>query len=280
MPEQIKNTRNRISGIERSLQIFDVLTEFGRPASAYDIAKTINAPISTIYSIVEDLTSRKMLTRDNNNMVWLGERLLRYGLAYEAQMDVLLEARKEMDHLAAHLKETIQICTRDEGKMVVTAMATGNEHFHVASHIGSRTPINWTASGRLLVGYMDEIECLEMFKKHSETSPNNDAIIDPVLLSKTAKKEFTTGLAIQVSLSEFSVSCIAAPIKGRDGSCIATISVVLPEQKASSNLDYYTTEVQKSANIIELAICSYESITSTIASISTVIRFLLSSLIF
>jgi len=257
MPEQIKNTRNRISGIERSLQIFDVLTEFGRPASAYDIAKTINAPISTIYSIVEDLTSRKMLTRDNNNMVWLGERLLRYGLAYEAQMDVLIEAKNEMDRLAASLKETIQICTRDEGKMVVTAMATGNEHFHVASHIGSRTPINWTASGRLLVGYMDEIECLEMFKKHSETSPNNDAIIDPVPLSKTAKKEFTTGLAIQVSLSEFSVSCIAAPIKGRDGSCIATISVVLPEQKASSNLDYYTTEVQKSANIIELAIGSY-----------------------
>ena len=46
-------TRNRISGIERSLQILDVLTDFGRPASAYDIAKTIGAPISTIYSIVD-----------------------------------------------------------------------------------------------------------------------------------------------------------------------------------------------------------------------------------
>ena len=78
-----------------------------------------------------------------------------------------------------------------------------------------------------------------------------------MLLSKTAKKEFTESLAIQVSLSEFSVSCIAAPIRGRDGSCIATISVVLPELKASSNLDYYTTEVQNSANKIELAIGSY-----------------------
>ena len=104
---------------------------------------------------------------------------------------------------------------------------------------------------------MDENECLEMFMKHSEASPNNDAIIDPLLLSKTSKEEFTAGLAIQVSLSEFSVSCIAAPIKGRDGSCIATISVVLPEQKASSNLDYYTTEVQNSANKIELAIGSF-----------------------
>jgi DNA-binding IclR family transcriptional regulator len=257
MIEKNIKTRNRISGIERSLQILDVLTDFGRPASAYDIAKTIGAPISTIYSIVEDLTSREMLTRDSNNLVWLGPRLLRYGLAYEAQMDVLLEARKEMGHLAAYLKETIQICTRDEGKMVVTAMATGNEHFHVASHIGSRTPINWTASGRLLVGHMDDNECLEMFKNYSETSPNTDTIIDPLQLSKTSKKEFTAGLAIQVSLSEFSVSCIAAPIRGRDGSCIATISVVLPELKASSNLDYFTSEVQKSANKIELAIGSY-----------------------
>ena len=257
MIEKTIKKRNRISGIERSLQILDVLTDFGRPASAYDIAKTIGAPISTIYSIVDDLSTREMLTRDSNNLVWLGPRLLRYGLAYEAQMDVLLEARKEMDHLAVHLKETVQICTRDEGKMVVTAMATGNEHFHVASHIGSRTPINWTASGRLLVGHMSESECLEMFRKYSETSPNIDTIIDPVILSKASKEEFTAGLAIQVSLSEFSVSCIAAPIRGRDGSCIATISVVLPEQKASNNLEYYTTEVQNSANKIELAIGSY-----------------------
>ena len=74
-------TRNRISGIERSLQILDVLTDFGRPASAYDIAKTIGAPISTIYSIVDDLTFRGMLTKNSNNLVWLGPRLLRYGLA-------------------------------------------------------------------------------------------------------------------------------------------------------------------------------------------------------
>jgi DNA-binding IclR family transcriptional regulator len=257
MNEKETKPRNRISGIERSLQILDVLTDFARPASAYDIAKTIGAPISTIYSIVEDLVARQMLTKDSNNLVWLGPRLLRYGLAYEAKMDILLEARKEMDHRAAHLKETIQICTLDEGKMVVTAMATGNEHFHVASHIGSRTPINWTASGRLLVGHMEENECLEMFRKYSETSPNSNTIIDPVELSKTSKEEFTAGLAIQVSLSEFSVSCIAAPIKGRDGSCIATISVVLPEQKASSNIEYFTTEVQNSANKIELAIGSF-----------------------
>ena len=80
--------------------------------------------------------------------------------------------------------------------MVVTAMATGNDHFHVASHIGSRTPINWTASGRLLVGHMSETECLKMFEKHSEKSPNNDAVIDPIQLTKTAKEEFTLGLSL------------------------------------------------------------------------------------
>ena len=72
--------------------------------------------------------------------------LLAKTLGKTSASKLLLEAKKEMDHLAAHLKETIRICTLDEGKMVVTAMATGNEHFHVASHIGSRTPINWTGS--------------------------------------------------------------------------------------------------------------------------------------
>ena len=108
MNEKNIKKRNRISGIERSLQILDVLTDFARPASAYDIAKTIGAPISTIYSIVEDLTSREMLTRDSNNLVWLGPRLLRYGLAYEAQMDVLLEARKEFQTPADWVYEDME----------------------------------------------------------------------------------------------------------------------------------------------------------------------------
>ncbi|TJW42312.1 MAG: IclR family transcriptional regulator, partial [Mesorhizobium sp.] len=41
--------RSRTSGIDRALQILDYLQKQGRPATAYEIAHDIGAPLSTIY---------------------------------------------------------------------------------------------------------------------------------------------------------------------------------------------------------------------------------------
>ena len=43
------NRRVRVSGIDRALQVLDVLQEGGKPAGAYAIAKDIGAPLSTVY---------------------------------------------------------------------------------------------------------------------------------------------------------------------------------------------------------------------------------------
>ena len=50
--------RSRTSGIDRSLQILDLLSARGRPASAYEIAKSIGAPLSTVYTLVDELNER------------------------------------------------------------------------------------------------------------------------------------------------------------------------------------------------------------------------------
>ena len=222
--------------------------------SKYDLAQRTGAPASTIYKIVDDLVDRSMLTRINENAVWLGPRLMRYGLTYRSRMDVFREAKREMEMLAESLGETIQICARDEDMMTVIGMARGEDHFNVASDVGTRLPLNWTASGRLLLGHLDEAERVRIFTEIARPSATGQAETDPVQLADMAGREFEERLAVQMSVSEFAVACIAAPICDENGTCAATISIVLPETHARAEIDTLSTEVRRSAHRIEVAL--------------------------
>lgn len=243
--------RSRVSGIDRALQVIDYLYETGAPAGPYAIAKAIKAPLSTVYVTIDDLVEKNMLARNADGAVWLGARLYHYGLAYARSLDFMSVATHEMHDLCREANEAVQLCGRDGDHMLVLAMADGPSPFQVASRVGTRVPLNWTASGRLLVGHLPPNERIALFKRCARTSPTGRAEIDAASLSEAAAKAFDERLSIQIAESDYAVACIASPICDRDGQCVATISIVLPEQKVLSDEGRYTSQVQASAARIE-----------------------------
>ncbi|TGE90619.1 IclR family transcriptional regulator [Rhizobium sp. SEMIA 4032] len=250
-PDAKTAKRSRVSGIDRALQVIDYLYETGSPAGAYAIAKAIKAPLSTVYVIIDDLVEKNMLARNADGNIWLGARLYHYGLAYARSLDFMGVATHEMHDLCRHAGETVQLCGRDGDHMLVLAMADGPSHFQVASRVGTRVPLNWTASGRLLVGHLPEVERLELFRRCARSSPTGRAEINPETLSQSAAAAFHDRLSIQVAESDYAVACIASPICDNRGECVATISIVLPEQKVLADENHYTEQVRVSAERIE-----------------------------
>ncbi|TGG94868.1 IclR family transcriptional regulator [Natronospirillum operosum] len=247
-------TRQRQTGLDRSLQILDALVDSQRPMTAYQIAATVGAPNSTIYRTVEEMLQRGMLSRSENKEVWLGPRLMRYGLLYQSKLDFFTEARREMERLSEKTSETVQICGRDEGMMVVMAMCESNGHFRVTSHVGTRVPLNWTASGKLLLGHYPESEARKLFAEYARPSPTGRAETDPEKLAQQSCAAFKQGYSIQRSDSEFSVACIAAPIRNAKGECNATISIVLPDTQVEQKGSHLIKVVQAAAREIEARI--------------------------
>jgi DNA-binding IclR family transcriptional regulator len=243
--------RTRTSGLDRMLQILDQLQATGRPATAYEIARSVGAPLSTVYVLIDDLVERRLLDRVDGNMVWLGPRLFHYGLAYGRELDLLSTATDVMQVLAKELGETVQICDHDDGHMVVVAMAEGPGPFHVSSRVGTRVPLSWTASGRLLVGHLSRAERVALFRRHAKPSPTGRAETDAAALADGAAEALARRLSIQIGESDYDVSCIAAPICDAAGGCLATISVVLPEERARRERARYAEAVQKAARNIE-----------------------------
>lgn len=246
--------RTRTSGIDRAMQVMDILTERQSAMTAYDLAKTIGAPVSTVYRLVDELVARNMLSRVEENRIWLGPRLMRYGLVYRSKMDMFAEAKAEMQALSKRTGETVQICTRDDDMMVVIAMAVGEGHFRVTSDVGTRVPLNWTASGRLLLGHLADDDRLRTFQAIAQPSQTGVAEIDPVVLARQSREDYLNRLALQMGNSEYSVACIAAPIRNENGTCVSTMSIVLSEQRVKERLDALTAEVRQAAAAVETAL--------------------------
>ena len=89
----------------------------------------VGAPLSTVYSIINDLVEKNLLARTPEGAIWLGSRLYGYGLTYASSLDYLAVAHEEMNRLSTQVGETVQVCGLEEGMMVVLQMAEGPGHF-------------------------------------------------------------------------------------------------------------------------------------------------------
>jgi DNA-binding IclR family transcriptional regulator len=243
--------RTRTSALDRAVQILDALQDAGKPATAYEIAHRVNAPLSTVYSIINDMVEKNLLSRAADGAIWLGSRLYGYGLAYASSLDYLAVANEEMQRLSAEVEETVQVCGLEEGMMVVLQMAEGPGHFRVTSRVGSRVPVNWTASGRLLAGHLAAAECTAFFTQYAQPSPTGRAETRPDVLAHNARQALDERLSIQIGESDASVACLAAPVMDRSGACVFTISIVMPEAKAEQGTERYAQAVQSVAARIE-----------------------------
>jgi len=246
--------RTRTGAIDRAVQILDALQEANRPATAYEVARMVGAPLSTVYSIINDLTEKNLLTRTADGTIWFGSRLYSYGLSYASSLDYLTVANEKMRELSAEVEETVQVCGLEDGMMVVWQMSEGPGHFRVTSRVGSRVPLNWTASGRLLVGHLPLAEQIAYFTRHAKPSPTGRAETRPEILAASARDALEARLSIQLGESDASVACLAAPVVNASGECVFTISIVMPEAKAAKGSERFAQAVQAAAAQIEASL--------------------------
>ncbi len=244
-------TRSRMSGLLRATQVLDRLVVEGKATSAYDLAKAIHAPVSTIYGVVDALVQAGLLERDTAGAVWFGSRMYHYGLAYGRNVDLLREARAEMRRLANDLGETVQICARHEGFVVIQDMAEASRNLRVSSRIGARVPINWSVSGRFFLAHLPQQEQLEIFRQNAVPSATGRAPLDPGQFVALCEEARRLGYASQLSGTDEGIACIAAPITNASGICEMTISIIMPELRVRETLDSYAAAVREAAARIE-----------------------------
>jgi len=231
--------RKRARGIDRAFDILDHLRAVRAPQRPAEIAQALGAPRSTIYDLVGTLIDHEMLEEtDESGTVFLGRRLYFLGLAYGDHYDLTHKAEAVMQTITTRTAETTQFCMLDGDKYTVALQVEGNRPFRISGNIGDRTPIPWTASGRLLLGALTDDQIIDLIPPEDFTLPSGEAIDIPGFLAEIRQAR-NAGFFSADSIVDSFTHCIAAPVCDSDGRCVATICIVAPKEDAQEHLEAY-----------------------------------------
>ncbi|TKB34011.1 MAG: IclR family transcriptional regulator, partial [Mesorhizobium sp.] len=154
--DEERPANSREKGLNRALHILEFLHATQRAIGIGELAKGLNAPRSTTYTLVRELVGAGLLEMaGDGNRVYFGKKLYLYGMAYMRGNDLLRRGRQEVDTLSRETGETSELCMLQSGRYTIVHSSPGTRPFRISSATGLQIPLPWTASGRLLLAGLE-----------------------------------------------------------------------------------------------------------------------------
>jgi len=218
----------RAKGTDRILDIFEALEKERVPVSRNALARTLDCPRSTIYSLVDQLVARGWLSVGDGGGIVLGHRAGLLGLAYARNSQFEQVAREVVLRVATETGVVTEINVADNWQQLVLISATGRSRNYLRTIEGSRYPLPVTGSARLqLVDVPRELIRRNIPEEDFRLSSGEilpfDRFCDEI--DRAAKD----GYFIARELIERYVGTAGAPILNRNRQCVATLSIILPQ---------------------------------------------------
>ncbi|WFU41594.1 IclR family transcriptional regulator [Bradyrhizobium sp. CB82] len=239
----------RQNGIDRTIDLLEALLHLRAPSKLGDLAKEMGAPRSTVYAIANRLIEADILENvGEGGQIYFGKAVHLYGRAYADANPLHRRCREALEKLATEHNATAQLCALRGNKYVVVDTQDGSGLFRITTDVGVEVPLPWTASGRLLLDHMSPDEIRAFIPREDFQLPDgrrldvNDFIKDVA----RAKRD---GKCTTTALSDRFTSCLAAPIRDRQGVAVATLCFVIPadspKERKTALLDELVTTARE-----------------------------------
>ena len=147
-------------------------------------------------------------------------------------------ARPVLEWITAQTRETSQLCMLESDKYFVAMMNEGSRTFRISADVGERTPIPWTASGRLLLGHLSAKEILALIPPEDFICPHGGHI-DPQEYVESVQTAWKEQFFSFDSIADNFTHCFAAPVLDAEGICQSTVCIIAPKQDAMENYALY-----------------------------------------
>ncbi|KQV37034.1 transcriptional regulator [Rhizobium sp. Root1204] len=197
------------------LTVLETVAEHG-PLSAAEVARRCDINRTVGHRLLITLAQRGYLRRDEEGYT-LGPAIT--ALSRYMATDLAAISRAEMAKLAAETGETVVLHGLDNNEAVVVDQALGQMHLVRVQHTpGSRHPLHKGASGWSILSFQDTKSQSKILRKVDDLEAANKRIAQTKM----------DGFAVSHDELQMGVHGIAVPILRADGTCSASLGILVP----------------------------------------------------
>ncbi|MFT5109912.1 MAG: DNA-binding IclR family transcriptional regulator [Pseudoalteromonas tetraodonis] len=212
--------------LERGMRILECLSAKPQRASLAEISADLNAPKNSTLRLLQTLVSCGYLNREESPPRYrLTGKLLRIGQPHVGEVSLVECSLEAMRALRDQVGETAQlgISSGDEGVIIEKLESTSA--IRIGVEIGLRFPLYNNAPGKTLLAYRPAQAREETIKRIKLDRCTKRTITTRRELKSECESILEKGYSVDWGEADEGIHCVAAPIRDRSGTLIATIWV-------------------------------------------------------
>lgn len=209
-----------------------ILKQFSAAHPEYgvsELARKLDLSKSTAHRLMSTLRAEGLLAQDADTGKYrLGLAMYDLGTSVRSLLDLHEAVIPPMEVLRNRLGETVHVAVLDRREVVYVERLDSPHDLRRFLEIGRRMPASATATGKCLLAYLPDAERDAILDGWDLPAVTKDSITSMRKLKEQLREIRRQGYAENWSESDDRVYSVAAPIRGRSGSIVASISAAGP----------------------------------------------------
>lgn len=215
-----------VPALQKGLRILEMFDSNCRALSQVEMAQGLGVSASSIYRIVQTLTSMGYLSKIGTNTYALGTQVVSRGFSYLASREIVEVAAPFITRLRDSTSLSSHVGVRDGAEVLYVFRALALQRVSVNVPVGTRFPLHTTAMGRaLLLGTTSAELQTQLQGQRLDGYPKPAPQTMPELIA-LCEKERAQGWTRHYSDHS---TALAVPIRNFTGQAIAAINISGPD---------------------------------------------------
>ncbi len=236
-PPEAGMTEANTGSLAKGMRLLEALADAGRAMGVSELSRALGLDKGTVHRLLATLRSRGYVEQDPETRRYtIGPRMIAVSSRILGNNDVYLQARPVMKKLLKETRETVHLAMLMENQVVYIAQEISPEVVSVNTEIGQREPIHCTAVGKALVAFLPEEELDAVIRHLDFRQFTPRTITDPDQFRAHCQQIRSVGYAVDDEELYPGVRCIAAPVRGYDGSVSASLGISGPATRLQSDV--------------------------------------------
>ncbi len=210
--------------VQKALNLLEALVRSGQPRRLTELARQLNLTKPNVYRLLSTLTILGYVKKDPATTLYSPTlKIWELGSLLVRDVDLVTVARPRLHRLAEDTHESVQLAVFDAGFVVYVDKADSPQPLKAMTAIGARAPATVSSTGKALLAWLPA-ESLDQAMAHVKR-------FTPLTLTRRKDIEHDLeetrlrGYAINRGEFRAGVAGIAAPVRDRTGSVVASVGI-------------------------------------------------------